>query len=85
MTMTSLPLGRRQCECMACGERFGGVEAFDVHRTGNVGVREGPRRRRCMTLEEMGAAGLILGPRGWGRRYDTPRPSRIGGKAGLAA
>lgn len=81
----SFRLGGRSCECSGCGERFGGVEAFELHRTGKPAVAEGPERRRCMTGDEMRRAGLSAGSRGWGRPYGTPGTSRIGGKVGSAA
>ncbi len=83
--MSELSPGRRQCECAACGERFGGVSAFDLHRVGRHGVSEGVDRRRCMAPAEMLAAGLSLNSHGWGRPYSTPRTLRIGAKGGSAA
>jgi hypothetical protein len=29
-----LPFGKNYCKCTACGEYFGGVGAFDLHRVG---------------------------------------------------
>ena len=29
-----LPIGSNRCLCAACGEYFGGVTAFDMHRIG---------------------------------------------------
>ncbi len=40
-------------ECPSCGLLFNSTHAFDKHRTGRIGVD-----RRCMTMEEMQAAGM---------------------------
>ena len=85
MTEGTLSPGRRQCECSTCGQRFGGVVAFDAHRVGKFGVRDGVDRRRCMTTDEMLSAGLSRNGHGWGRAYSTPRTLRIGAKAGSNA
>jgi len=42
----------RQCRCTGCGERFNSIAAFDRHRIGTGG------ERRCMTPDEMRAAGM---------------------------
>jgi len=34
-----LPPGTNYCKCAACGEYFGGVSAFDLHRVGAAGDR----------------------------------------------
>lgn len=41
-------------ECPGCGELFNSSYAFDMHRTGRFG-----RNRRCMTVDEMSAAGMV--------------------------
>ena len=33
-TGPKLPAGTNRCQCAACGEYFGGVYAFDLHRVG---------------------------------------------------
>ena len=61
----------RACECSGCDERFGGDFTHSLHRVGEHGVQEGARRRRCMTADEMVAAGLHLGARGWSRTFQN--------------
>lgn len=34
---SKLPPGSNRCKCGACGEYFGGVYAFDMHRYGRPG------------------------------------------------
>lgn len=63
---------------MSCPEVFGGTFTFERHRIGAIGIRVGPRRRRCMTPTEMIAAGLHLGPRGWSRTFQMgPRTLQV--------
>ena len=31
-----LPIGTNYCQCSVCGEYFGGVTTFDLHRRGRV-------------------------------------------------
>lgn len=55
--------------CPTCGERFRSVRAFDMHRTGEYGrVGPGgqylPAQRRCLTVSEMQAAGMLRNKRG---------------------
>ncbi len=54
-----------QCECVGCGLRFVNVRAFDRHRIGKHGVKDGPKRRRCLDVGEVAAAGLQPSARGW--------------------
>ena len=39
MSDPKLPIGTNYCKCSACGEYFGGVTAFDLHRYGNYPER----------------------------------------------
>ncbi len=48
-------------ECSVCGATFVSVAAFDIHRVGSYL----PRSRRCMTVNEMQAEGLIQDDKGW--------------------
>ena len=48
-------LGESRNQCAGCHEYFNSNTAFDKHRTGDHGVN-----RRCMTTEEMQAAGMSL-------------------------
>jgi len=79
---TTLPQGRLragQSECMSCALRFGGVRAFELHRTGPA------TDRRCRSAAELVALGLRLTPRGWSRAYGGSRSRRLRGRRGLAA
>lgn len=66
------------CQCRACGRDFGGITAFDRHRVGKY-TRKGPDYgRRCLTEEEMLAAGLWITSRGtWGG--ETPPETAFAG------
>lgn len=46
--------------CEACGKDFYSPDVFDRHRTGDY-ARPGERKgtRRCMTTQEMKAAGML--------------------------
>ncbi len=63
-----LPIGSNRCQCAACGEYFGGVRAFEMHRDGPAGDR------RCLTPSGMsdrhGQPFLTLNEHGyWVRSY----------------
>jgi len=63
------------CQCPACGHTFGGERGFDLHRVGGfAGFGAAVNNRRCLTDDEMRAAGLMPDERGIWRR---PRPSRF--------
>ena len=48
-------------QCPTCGLYFNSTKAFDMHRTGShVGAQ-----RKCMTEEEMRAAGMSVNSDGW--------------------
>jgi hypothetical protein len=65
--------------CKACDVTFGSIGAFDMHRTGSYGdaiyasgdtKRKKPightePSRRCMTLDEINAAGMVQNGKGW--------------------
>jgi hypothetical protein len=51
--------------CRSCGKLFANTLAGDMHRTGDHGVKEGPRRRRCLTTEEMLAKLTKKGDKPW--------------------
>ncbi len=65
--------------CAVCGEKFGGITAFDMHRVGKfpvanprhpVPVGEAAKQRRCLTAREMMEAGLRRDGKGkWCRTY----------------
>lgn len=54
----ALPVGSRVCQCAACLEYFSSPAAFDKHRSGDMD------RRRCLTPDEMRAAGMLHNERG---------------------
>jgi hypothetical protein len=45
-----------QCLCSACGQMFGGEQAFDLHRVGSFE----PMERRCLTKEEIESRGKLM-------------------------
>lgn len=66
--------GMRTEHCPACHETFSGRGPADKHRVGDHDVRTGPRRRRCLTPDEMSKAGLVLDSRGiWSTTEWRPR------------
>ncbi|BAO90701.1 hypothetical protein [Caballeronia cordobensis] len=46
-------------QCGNCGELFNSTYAFEKHRTGTVGVREGPDARRCLDPSQMQMLGMV--------------------------
>jgi hypothetical protein len=64
--------GTNHCLCDSCGQYFGGVTTFDLHRVGEYS----DGTRRCLTAAEMQARGLSLNARGlWVRAYGSPAES----------
>ena len=51
-------IGYRPEHCTICHETFNGTYAGDMHRVGDHGVKTGPNRRRCLTVDEMEAKGM---------------------------
>ena len=47
--------------CQNCGKTFISLEAFDAHRTGSFRNKT----RRCLTGQEMRAAGMTQNGKGW--------------------
>ena len=61
-----LPVGTNLCRCPTCHEFFGGVGAFECHRTGGHENRD----RACLGRSAMPGAGLQLNSRGyWVRAF----------------
>ncbi len=58
--MTKKILRGDRNQCPTCGEYFNSTKAFDRHRTGRFGVD-----RRCMTVVEMTARGMVLNKAGF--------------------
>lgn len=58
-------IGYRPEHCTVCHETFAGTVAGDMHRVGDHGVKTGPNRRRCLTVDEMEAKGMKLGKLGY--------------------
>lgn len=50
--------------CAACHQTFTGTSSGDRHRTGDHAISLGPKRRRCLTPEEMRAKGMTQNARG---------------------
>lgn len=75
-------LSGQLCQCTICGHTFGGERGFDLHRTGEYAQRGKGSTRRCMTDEEMIAAGLSQDARSIWRR---PQPSRFAAAMGKGA
>jgi hypothetical protein len=78
--------------CTSCNQDFSSVAAFDRHRIGKheytcaEGLKmEAPCEdgRRCMTAEEITAAGMELNPRG--RWYDVEAAERVRERFAAAA
>lgn|GEM_PF-2968960 len=64
----NVKLGGDKNECAACGRLFRSTFAFDKHRVGyfSAPVKDGAQfPRRCMTEEEMRAAGMGINKRGF--------------------
>lgn len=57
--------------CTVCHETFTGSVSGDKHSVGKHGVREGPDRRRCRTVEEMQEAGMVQNKYGWWKANDN--------------
>lgn len=62
-------------ECPSCLVRFGGMTAFDRHRTGPFGT---PSGRRCMSPDEMQKVGLKEGPDGY---WSRPAPAAVAARS----
>jgi hypothetical protein len=66
--------------CRACGEDFGSVSAFDVHRVGVHAYLFSPERpdgRRCLSTPEMLARGFLPNSRGrWSTSVHLTAPAR---------
>lgn len=63
--------GATRSHCPRCGVTFVSVAAFDYHRVGLYT----PTGRRCLTLDEMQAEGMVQEERGvWGFDPTRPRP-----------
>ncbi|ACX30881.1 Gp42 (endogenous virus) [Propionibacterium phage PAS50] len=64
-------IGYRPEHCTVCHETYNGTCAGDMHRTGDHGVKTGPNRRRCLTMDEMHAKGMTRNPHGYWTRGQT--------------
>ena len=58
-------IGYRPEHCTVCHETFNGTCAGDMHRVGQHGVKEGPDRRRCLTVDEMLTKGMTRNHHGY--------------------
>lgn len=70
--------------CTACNERFGGITAFDLHRSGKYPVANhkhpvpvgetATKWRRCLSADEMREKGLHQDGKGkWVQSYGNPQ------------
>lgn len=82
--------------CSVCGERFGGLTAFDLHRSGKypvanekhpVPVGVASTMRRCLSAREMIEIGLRRDGKGkWCRSFGNAKTLRTPqAKKGIAA
>lgn len=63
------PLTGRMCQCAVCGHTFGGERGFDLHRVGPYAASgKFGGRRRCLSADELQAAGMTQDARGIWRR-----------------
>lgn len=66
--------GHRIEHCPSCHETFTGTSAGDRHRVGDHALSKGPKRRRCLSVEEMSERGMTKNARGqWGNGGEMPR------------
>lgn len=74
-TDPKLPPGSNKCRCAPCGEYFGGVRAFDIHRSGPGGDR------RCLAPSGMsdrqGRPLLTLNAKGYWVRAYGKQPAKL--------
>ena len=56
--------GMRMEHCDSCHRTFSGSTAGDKHRTGEHHIFVGPKRRRCLTEDEMTDKGMERNARG---------------------
>ncbi|WP_425194991.1 FDXHR family putative zinc-binding protein [Paraburkholderia phymatum] len=52
-------------QCRTCREFFNSSSAFDKHRTGPFGTKSAPAQRRCLSPDEMRAAGMLKNDAGF--------------------
>ena len=67
--------------CRSCEQDFGGVHAFDMHRTGkheHLYSDEHPDGRRCLTETEMLARGMYLNAQGRWSQPSSGLSERLG-------
>lgn len=73
--MTALHLTGDRNRCPSCAEYFNSSSSFDFHRTGRFGVD-----RRCRTLPEMAALGMVKNTGGfWIEKARPAATLRTGG------
>lgn len=75
--MTALRLTGDRNQCPSCAEYFNSTKAFDRHRIGRFGVD-----RRCRTLPEMVALGMVRNEAGFW--ITEAWPEAAGVRAGAA-
>ncbi|KAK48199.1 hypothetical protein BG58_33165 [Caballeronia jiangsuensis] len=72
-------------QCGECGQLFNSTGAFDKHRTGTVGVHDGPGARRCMSVVEMRFYGMVKNPAGFWVKAEMTDEERARAKGILRA
>ncbi|SAK63490.1 hypothetical protein AWB80_02872 [Caballeronia pedi] len=70
-------------QCSECGLLFNSSGAFDKHRTGRIGVYEGPEARRCLSPSEMRLTGMAVNPAGFWVKALMTEEERERAKAGI--
>ena len=64
----AIPVGSMKNQCPGCGELFGGVRTFDLHRYGPFTAR------KCLTAAELAAKGWRHDAAGfWSRPFATAK------------
>lgn len=58
MSNPMLPPGTGRYQCTVCGLYFTSAYPFGKHRVGSFGTLRQPGTRRCLTVDEMRAAGF---------------------------
>ena len=85
ISTTAFPrLTGSRARCAACNLSFSSTSSFDRHRVGRYS--HDPKTRRCLSTDEMLAAGFELSPKGfWERASKRPKPLAKPVPAELAA
>jgi hypothetical protein len=77
---TKLTLRGDRNQCPTCRLHFNSTHAFEKHRTGSYGID-----RRCLTVPEMGAKGMVLNRDGFWVGSQRPEESILRSPRGATA